>query len=406
MRPSLPLESQELWALSRRYCELARHVSAGIDQNNTRWRTAFAHGVRGEAFTAAGGHEDDLQVPAAAVASTMLEISAVLDAVAPIQHRLEELLGDVLRSAEAALVTSASVAAVTQPIYSQLILTIKTGGIVLDLLCAQEITRIASASSEPGAIQLSDLSELSSGEVDAFQRVRAPEDVINLLADHPDAHLLEVSDGRLVVAFGDIDTADSITTVVAGVGSSDSTSWPGYLTKAQTIAQKTGGASVMWLGYNAPSSVPLAAVTSPARHGGYDLRSFQSALRQRAAARKKQQRLVVLGHSYGSTVVGTAARDGTLAADAVVFAGSPGVGVNQRSQLHLDNPHGEVIGSLGFRDPIAFTSTPLFGAHGMNPASPLFGGSVWRSMADHDDYWTDPEFLRRLKETTHGSHSR
>ncbi|MEK8109345.1 alpha/beta hydrolase [Micromonospora sp. M12] len=41
----------------------------------------------------------------------------------------------------------------------------------------------------------------------------------------------------------------------------------------------------------------------------------------------------MLGHSYGSLVVGVAAREHGLAADALVFVGSPGVGVSHAAEL-------------------------------------------------------------------------
>ncbi|HEY2763441.1 MAG TPA: alpha/beta hydrolase [Pseudonocardiaceae bacterium] len=47
----------------------------------------------------------------------------------------------------------------------------------------------------------------------------------------------------------------------------------------------------------------------------------------------------VLGHSYGSTVVGYAARDHRIVADDVIFVGSPGVGVEHATDLHLPPSH-------------------------------------------------------------------
>ncbi|MFD8492808.1 alpha/beta hydrolase [Amycolatopsis sp. NPDC059657] len=42
-----------------------------------------------------------------------------------------------------------------------------------------------------------------------------------------------------------------------------------------------------------------------------------------------------VGHSYGTTVIGHAARDEHLAVDDIVFVASPGVGVNHASELGL-----------------------------------------------------------------------
>jgi hypothetical protein len=61
----------------------------------------------------------------------------------------------------------------------------------------------------------------------------------------------------------------------------------------------------------------------------------------------------VLGHSYGSTVVGYTARDSGLAADDVIFVGSPGVGTAHAGDLGL--PAGHVWSSTAAYDPIRLT---------------------------------------------------
>ncbi|MFF8789985.1 alpha/beta hydrolase [Streptomyces sp. NPDC015125] len=73
--------------------------------------------------------------------------------------------------------------------------------------------------------------------------------------------------------------------------------------------------------------------------------------------------LTVIGHSYGSTLILSAARKGELNADDVVFGGSPGVRVGET--LDLDVPQGHVWNEEADGDPV-----PDVGKWG-------HGGSQW-----------------------------
>jgi hypothetical protein len=112
----------------------------------------------------------------------------------------------------------------------------------------------------------------------------------------------------------------------------------------------------------------------------------------------------VIGHSYGSLVVGKAAASG-FAADNVVFVGSPGVGVDSARDLA-----GRVWATASSSDiiqyatpaPAAFARdlmvAPAFPAIGLpakelwfghNPSDPAFGAHTFRSSpgAGHLGYW-------------------
>jgi hypothetical protein len=124
----------------------------------------------------------------------------------------------------------------------------------------------------------------------------------------------------------------------------------------------------------------------------------------------------VLGHSYGSLVVGEAAVRPGLAADGVIFVASPGVGVESAAQLHV--PRGEVWSTTARDDLIrlavsprqlwndaatAAALPPVLGPavalatppeelwFGHDPSDPAFGGRVFASQPDagHMGYW-DP----------------
>ncbi|MEU4693276.1 alpha/beta hydrolase [Actinoplanes sp. NPDC023714] len=230
---------------------------------------------------------------------------------------------------------------------------------------------------------------------------------------------LDVSgDGRAVVALGDPDRARHVLTHVPGM-TSDLESLGGELTRAGRVADRAAevnpaeaASAVLWLDYDAPDFLHEAWSDRQAREGGEGLRRFQEELR--ATHDRTPAHLTVLGHSYGSVVVGAAAA-GPLAADDVVFVGSPGVGVGSAGELTV--PAGRVWATTSESDVIQYAAVsprslphdltvagiPVAGPvlafgrperelwFGPNPSDPGFGGRVFASQADagHLGYW-DP----------------
>ncbi|MFC3989105.1 alpha/beta hydrolase, partial [Actinoplanes siamensis] len=220
---------------------------------------------------------------------------------------------------------------------------------------------------------------------------------------------LDVSaDGRAVVAFGDPDRAANVLTHVPGMTAGLS-SLDHELTRAERVAGRAGElgptaatSSVVWLGYDAPDFLHEAWSARQAEDGASGLRRFQDGLR--ATHEGPAARLTVLGHSYGSLVVGKAAT-GALDADRVVFVGSPGVGVDSAARLTLPADH--VFASTSISDPIQWLAVspgtaarrllpgpPVTGPagdlwFGHNPSDPAFGARVFGSQWDggHLGYW-------------------
>ncbi len=205
-----------------------------------------------------------------------------------------------------------------------------------------------------------------------------------------------IGNGRAAVAVGDPDTAASVVTFVPGTSSrldriSGDIAHADAVADSADLAATSGRTAVIaWDGYDAPQSIiPDAAQGHYADDAEPLLRSFQQGLR--ATHVGPTSRNTVLGHSYGSTVVGHTARDGTLDADAIVFAGSPGVGV--RDVRGLRRPPGTVYSTTGAADPIEITHAwwlgPADDALGSDPSDPRFGAHVF--LADphggHSDYW-------------------
>ncbi|PZG12688.1 hypothetical protein C1I95_25235 [Micromonospora craterilacus] len=234
----------------------------------------------------------------------------------------------------------------------------------------------------------------------------------------PRAYLLGLDvdgEGRAVVALGNPDRAAGVLTYVPGMtaGLDDATGDLGradrVLSRCAELAPGQETSAVLWLDYDAPDFLHEAARDGQARAAGDALHRFQEGLR--ATHDGPAARQTVLGHSYGSLVVGTAARDHGLAADALVFLGSPGVGVAHASELGM--PPGQVWASTAPDDVIRLTRPPgdlarqaVLGASpittlaglvagpgderwfGRDPAEPGFGGRTFPSgRYGHTGYW-------------------
>jgi len=237
----------------------------------------------------------------------------------------------------------------------------------------------------------------------------------------PRAYLLRLGlteEGRAVVALGDPDRAASVLTHVPGM-TADLASAGGELTRAERVAVRaaelgpaTATSAVLWLDYDAPDFIDEAASARRAQAAAPTLRRFQDGLR--ASHDGPAARQTVLGHSYGSLVVGTAAATPGLAADSVIFVGSPGVGVDSASRLHV--PPGEVWSATSRSDIIQYAAVapaglgrdlataftvPVVGPwlafgrpeqdlwFGHNPSDAAFGARVFATQADagHLGYW-------------------
>ncbi|WP_258347904.1 alpha/beta hydrolase family protein [Saccharopolyspora gregorii] len=126
-----------------------------------------------------------------------------------------------------------------------------------------------------------------------------------------------------------------------------------------------------------------------------ELARFQEGLR--ATHEGEPSHNTVLGHSYGSTVAGYAARDHGMATDEIVFLGSPGVGVEHARELGVPPEH---VWSGTSGDDVIDHATPSLDPRdffdgeddhwfGMNPSDPHFGARSLETDPDggHTDYW-------------------
>jgi hypothetical protein len=205
-------------------------------------------------------------------------------------------------------------------------------------------------------------------------------------------------DGKAIISAGNPDKARNVATYVPGTGA-DLAGIQGEMVRSDRMvdaAAQAGSPStavVSWVGYDAPNDdVPNARSETYADNAKKDLDRFQDGLRTTHEGTPSHN--TIIGHSYGTTVIGHAARDEQLAVDDIVFVASPGVGVSQAEELGL--PADRVHATVDRNDPIQLTP-----AHGIEPqffegadvftAGPQDQGppSYWEGYetAAHSRYW-------------------
>ncbi|GAA4897560.1 alpha/beta hydrolase family protein [Stackebrandtia albiflava] len=225
-------------------------------------------------------------------------------------------------------------------------------------------------------------------------------------------------DGQAVVAVGNPDTADNVVTMVPGMGS-ELSGVPGDLGRvermvaaANTLDPTQETAGILWQGYDAPDGVHNAFSSSYAENGAPALGRFMSGL-EAVQGGPDAARNTLLGHSYGSTVVGHAATaEGGVATDQMVFAGSPGVAADHASELGVgaDNVYAtsatnDIINAVPDY-PWTHNASPVdqeFGAHVFD--TPHDGGPI-SPFAAHSGYWDNETTLHSFAKiiTGNGEH--
>lgn len=215
--------------------------------------------------------------------------------------------------------------------------------------------------------------------------------------------------GHAAVSINDPDTAKRNGTFVPGTGQ-DLSRLEFSTEKSEQMFQATlradpnlkpGDVSMTtWMGYDRPMNIVTdAPSTSYAHNGAQALDDFQSGMRasHNDLATGGDSLNTVIGHSYGSTLVGAAGLDGHhLDANNVISVGSPGMLTDNASNLSLaDGAHvfasraeNDIIGIATYAtlgpDPMGagFGGIPFEAAPG--PAGP-FGSPT---IDAHSSYWS------------------
>ena len=231
-------------------------------------------------------------------------------------------------------------------------------------------------------------------------------------AGDDDFRVLETAPGTTAVAYGDIDAADRMVTLVPGTGSSAAD----IAEQVEKLEALHGDDTVVvvWT-YDAPPGLTSAASADLAVTAGRELAAFQS-----RATEHGFPRMDVVGHSYGAMVVAQATRGTGLRADSVALIAAPGAGpgidsvrdmtlVRHDGTRHPRRDTGRrVIVNTSVDDIIQWVSTA--GIHGADPRSRNFGANVKSTvalaMSNHrneaplsiaahsEDYFTDERWAR------------
>jgi pimeloyl-ACP methyl ester carboxylesterase len=141
---------------------------------------------------------------------------------------------------------------------------------------------------------------------------------------------------------------------------------------------------IAWLGYDTPQGVGRTAAREElARAGATALDRFSTDL----ATMRPNAKVTVIGHSYGSVVVGLAAADLSSQVKDLVVVGSPGMGVSRAADLHTS---ANVWAGQSTQDWIDWLPAfQVWGAgHGTMPTTPGFGDRIFgtKGVTDHDQY--------------------
>jgi Flp pilus assembly pilin Flp len=205
--------------------------------------------------------------------------------------------------------------------------------------------------------------------------------------DDPNRHFLlfdPSGDGRIAEVFGPLETADHVAIVIPGMSNDLNNFSGGNASRLQQEASDLGNgdvATIQWLGYDSPEGV-TAATGGPADDGGRNLTPFLAGVRAQRSG--DLPHVTIVGHSYGSVVLGRALRDQGLEVTDAVAVGSPGMGVNDASdlgdgfdRLWAGRARGDVVPSLPF--------------HGEDPHDVGFGATRFHTgdISGHSSYFQE-----------------
>ena len=213
-------------------------------------------------------------------------------------------------------------------------------------------------------------------------------------------------DAKVIAAIGNPDIADNVAVYVPGTGT-DLSNVGGSIDRmddlraeAEMVPGSGDTSTIVWLGYDAPDTIPAAIQSHHATDGAPALVEFTEGLR--ASHQGPPSHNTMIGHSYGATVVGTAdasggqgTNDGLQVDDVVVF-GSPGMGyespdrqgwfdsplVDDVSDMHIADDH--FWAGAASNDVVSYTEV-----HGNSPVDWSFGGQRISTdgASGHSEYW-------------------
>ncbi|MEU2116731.1 alpha/beta hydrolase [Streptomyces sp. NPDC016459] len=232
--------------------------------------------------------------------------------------------------------------------------------------------------------------------------------------------------GRAIIANGNPDTADHTAVYVPGTTTNlkdfdgDITRMTDLWKETQSWAPGQNVSTITWFGYETPQSIaPDAMQKGWAHDGSPKLLRFMDGL-ETVQGGADRSHTTIIGHSYGSTVVGDASNKGDLAADDIVAVGSPGMLTGRAEDLDVGKDHvwseaawndvvpagGKAAGLGGHTWGVETWNGVPFNAGYVQtvPSDELFGAHRMDvDTSGHSDYWTrDSESLRNQAKVVAG----
>ncbi|GAA0331243.1 alpha/beta hydrolase [Streptomyces blastmyceticus] len=222
----------------------------------------------------------------------------------------------------------------------------------------------------------------------------------------PEAYLLSFDTkgrGHAVIANGNPDTATHTAVYVPGtearLGSfgGDVKRMTDMWRTAHSMAPSEQVSTITWLGYIAPKNahpftdgelVPSATDTRFAYNAAPGLDRFLGGIRE-VQGDANHSHTTVIGHSYGSTVIGAASIKGDLGADDIIADGSPGMLVKRADDLDVPKGHVWSEAASVTKDQVAtfgryFLGGPLM----ITPSDRGFGANIMATDAGgHGNYF-------------------
>ncbi|MFE0640590.1 alpha/beta hydrolase [Streptomyces sp. NPDC058877] len=249
----------------------------------------------------------------------------------------------------------------------------------------------------------------------------------------PEAYLLGFDTdgiGRAIVANGNPDTADHTAVYVPGTKTrlegigGDVNRMTETWREASKWAPGSEVSTITWFGYEAPQSIaPEAMQKGWAHDGSPKLLQFMDGLETVQGGADKSH-TTIIGHSYGSTVVGDASNRGDLKGDDIVAVGSPGMLTGKADDLDVDKGHvwseaawndvvpagGKLAGLGGYTWGVETWNGIPFNAGYVQtvPSDELFGAHRMDvDTSGHSDYWTrDSESLKNQAKVVAGAYDK
>ncbi|WP_431783281.1 alpha/beta hydrolase [Streptomyces chumphonensis] len=221
----------------------------------------------------------------------------------------------------------------------------------------------------------------------------------------PESYLLgfnPTGDGQAVIAAGNPDHADHTAVYVPGTGASlsniegDIDRMNNLWRVSAPLAPEQNVATVMWLGYDAPDDPRFDAPFAHYAHEGAPaLEMFTEGLKESNNTESGGHHTAV-GHSYGSTVLGSTARLHGLHVDDMILVGSPGVEVGHASDLGIPEGHvwnqeaaGDIVPDIG-RWSHGGENIEFGGGVRVVPSDIAFDAKQMTTDTEgHSDYWKE-----------------